>query len=177
MIAEKVGLRKRPDRTQVGRPMPERDLTLREVLLWPTLGTRTRWDPLDEAWPVQPTVEGRVRPAPCPVHIEIVIDPAQARVLIELLRHIFAGPPEAKDPACVGQDRTLPATRAFDLTPREEETLKQMIEGKSNRQIALELAIATATVKCHVSNILSKMGAESRTEAVAIALQHQLLAG
>jgi DNA-binding NarL/FixJ family response regulator len=52
-----------------------------------------------------------------------------------------------------------------------------MIEGKSNRQIALELAIATATVKCHVSNILSKMGAESRTEAVAIALQHQLLAG
>jgi transposase len=47
------------------------------------------------------------------------------------------------------------------------------MEGKSNRQIAEELIVSVSTVKCHVSNILSKMGAKSRTEAVAMALRQQ----
>jgi DNA-binding NarL/FixJ family response regulator len=48
-----------------------------------------------------------------------------------------------------------------------------MAEGKSNRQIAVALTLAVSTVKCHVSNILSKLDAENRTEAVAIVLQKQ----
>ena len=63
--------------------------------------------------------------------------------------------------------------RAYKLTAREGEVLTELMEGKSNRQIAEELIVSVSTVKCHVSNILSKMGAKSRTEAVAMALRQQ----
>lgn len=59
----------------------------------------------------------------------------------------------------------------YDLTPREDEVLAEMTKGMSNRQIAVALTVSVSTVKSHVSNILSKMGVESRTEAVAVALQ------
>jgi NarL family two-component system response regulator LiaR len=45
----------------------------------------------------------------------------------------------------------------------------------SNPEIADELMVSRSTVKFHVSNILSKLGADSRTEAVALALQHDLI--
>ena len=58
-----------------------------------------------------------------------------------------------------------------DLTDRELAVLKLMIAGLTNNQIAVELVISRATVKFHVSSILSKMNAASRTEAVAMAVQ------
>ncbi|MFO7743691.1 MAG: response regulator transcription factor [Anaerolineae bacterium] len=63
----------------------------------------------------------------------------------------------------------------FDLTDREREVLSLMVEGMSNPEIAEELMVSRSTVKFHVSNILSKLGADSRTEAVALALQHDLI--
>lgn len=61
--------------------------------------------------------------------------------------------------------------RVYGLTPREDEVLAGIIEGKSNRQIAQELVVSLSTVKYHVSNILSKTGAKNRTEAVATVMQ------
>lgn len=61
------------------------------------------------------------------------------------------------------------------FTTREQEVLALMVEGMSNAEIALDLVLSTATVKFHVSNILSKLGVRSRTEAVAMALQEGLL--
>jgi DNA-binding CsgD family transcriptional regulator len=55
------------------------------------------------------------------------------------------------------------------LTPREREVLLLLAEGRSNREIAAALFIAPKTASVHVSNILSKLGASSRTEAAAIA--------
>jgi DNA-binding CsgD family transcriptional regulator len=55
------------------------------------------------------------------------------------------------------------------LTPREREVLLLLAEGRSNREIAAELFIAPKTASVHVSNILGKLGASSRTEAAAIA--------
>ena len=62
-----------------------------------------------------------------------------------------------------------------DLTDREREVLALMTQGLNNVQIAEELIVARSTIKYHVSNILSKLHAESRTEAVAIALQNGLV--
>lgn len=54
------------------------------------------------------------------------------------------------------------------LTDREVEVLQGLLEGLTNREIAERLVIATSTVKTHISNILSKMGVKSRSEAVAV---------
>ncbi len=70
---------------------------------------------------------------------------------------------------------TKPPQMGHDLTPREMEVLALMIEGLSNPQIAERLVISHSTVKFHVSSILSKLGVSSRTEAVSVALQNNLL--
>jgi DNA-binding NarL/FixJ family response regulator len=61
------------------------------------------------------------------------------------------------------------------LTPRELEVLTLMGQGRSNGEIAETLIIAPRTVKVHVQNILSKLGASNRTEAVSIAVRQQLI--
>jgi two-component system, NarL family, response regulator LiaR len=62
----------------------------------------------------------------------------------------------------------------FDLTERELEVLKLMIDGLNNTQIAGRLKVRPSTIKSHVSNILSKFGVASRTEAVTLALRNHL---
>ena len=61
-----------------------------------------------------------------------------------------------------------------DLSCRELEVLELLTHGLTNAQIGAQLVISRATVKFHVSSILSKLGAVSRTEAVALAVQHNL---
>jgi len=67
-----------------------------------------------------------------------------------------------------------PAGKDYNLSDRELEILKLMVEGLPNAAIAERLIITQSTVKFHVSNILSKLGVSSRTEAVALALRHHL---
>jgi two-component system, NarL family, response regulator LiaR len=62
-----------------------------------------------------------------------------------------------------------------DLTSREIEILLLMAEGKANQDIADELFIALKTVKTHVSNILSKLNVQDRTQAVIYAFKHSLI--
>ena len=70
---------------------------------------------------------------------------------------------------------TDPPAPGYDLTAREKEVLKLMIEGLNNLEIAKRLVIGLSTVKFHVSSILSKLNVASRAEAVAVALQRHLL--
>lgn len=58
-----------------------------------------------------------------------------------------------------------------DLTERETEVLRLMARGQSNKQIARSLHISEKTVKTHVSNILSKLGVQSRTQATLYAIR------
>ena len=68
------------------------------------------------------------------------------------------------------------AAAGAPLTSREREILELMADGANNRIIAARLAISRHTVKFHVASILAKLGATSRTEAVALALRGGLLA-
>jgi two-component system, NarL family, response regulator LiaR len=61
------------------------------------------------------------------------------------------------------------------LTPRELEVLALLGQGRSNAEIAAALVIAPRTVKVHVQNILGKLGAANRTEAVSIAARRRLI--
>jgi DNA-binding CsgD family transcriptional regulator/tetratricopeptide (TPR) repeat protein len=62
-----------------------------------------------------------------------------------------------------------PPATALGLTPREQDVLEHLVEGRTNRQIARALFISEKTASVHVSNIMSKLGAANRSEAAAIA--------
>lgn len=64
---------------------------------------------------------------------------------------------------------------SFDLTEREREVLNLVVQGQSNQQIADALVITLATVKAHVSSILSKLQVSSRAEAIAYAIKHKIV--
>lgn len=68
-----------------------------------------------------------------------------------------------------------PPPPGLDLTEREHEVLALMVEGLNNTQIAGRLTVSPSTVKSHVSNILSKLGVASRTEAVTLALRNRIV--
>jgi DNA-binding NarL/FixJ family response regulator len=61
------------------------------------------------------------------------------------------------------------------LTPREVEVLSLVAEGLSNKEIGQRLGTAGGTVKIHIQNVLSKLGAADRTHAVTIAIQRGIL--
>ncbi len=68
-----------------------------------------------------------------------------------------------------------PPEVGFDLSSREREVLALMVEGLNNREIADQLTISSSTVKNHVSNIFSKLGITSRTQAVAMAVERKIV--
>jgi two-component system, NarL family, response regulator LiaR len=68
-----------------------------------------------------------------------------------------------------------PPAPGLDLTERELEVLALMVEGLNNTQIAGRLMVSSSTIKSHVSNILSKLGVASRTEAVTLALRNHII--
>jgi DNA-binding NarL/FixJ family response regulator len=63
------------------------------------------------------------------------------------------------------------------LSPREQEVLRLMTAGRTNKEIARQLMISVSTVNYHVASILTKLGAGNRTEAAAIVSQHRQLLG
>ncbi|WP_237536859.1 response regulator transcription factor, partial [Streptomyces sp. SID5785] len=65
--------------------------------------------------------------------------------------------------------------RIAALTAREGDVLRLLGQGRTNRQIGEELFISGKTASVHVSNILAKLGAASRTEAVGIAYREGLI--
>jgi DNA-binding NarL/FixJ family response regulator len=92
--------------------------------------------------------------------------------LLDVIRSVHAG--KKRLPAAVAQ--TLAEHISSDMvSAREIEVLSLISAGKRNKEIAAELSIAEDTVKMHVRNILSKLQASDRTEAVTIALRRGII--
>jgi NarL family two-component system response regulator LiaR len=70
--------------------------------------------------------------------------------------------------------RTPEVPQPDALTERENDVLKLLAQGKANKEIARDLVIGEKTVKTHVSNILLKLGVQSRTQAALYAAQNGL---
>jgi DNA-binding NarL/FixJ family response regulator len=100
---------------------------------------------------------------------------ASADELLEALRAVHQGrtllAPEVAARLVAGVSAGAPEP----LTARELEVLTLLGQGRSNGEIADTLTIAPRTVKVHVQNILGKLGASNRTEAVSIAVRQKLI--
>ncbi|MGB3698486.1 MAG: response regulator transcription factor [Gordonia sp. (in: high G+C Gram-positive bacteria)] len=86
---------------------------------------------------------------------DAVLDPAVTRIVVQAMR---------SRPVAAGPDLA-------DLTDRERQVLGGVGAGLSNAQIARRLVIGEATVKTHVSRILSKLGVQSRVQAAVVAVR------
>ena len=110
--------------------------------------------------------------------IGYLLKDVSADELANAIRAAYAGRPTLVPEAA---QALIEATRApaekvgSEMTDREREVLALMVQGLNNTQIADRLMISISTAKFHVSSVLSKLGAASRTEAVAIALQNNLV--
>ena len=94
------------------------------------------------------------------------------RELLETIRAVHAG--QKRIPPEVAAELAEHAAED-DLTRREIEVLRLIAAGNANKQIAVQLSIAEDTVKSHITNILSKLGANDRTHAVTIGLKRGII--
>jgi DNA-binding NarL/FixJ family response regulator len=93
-------------------------------------------------------------------------------LLVDALRRVHAGGRFVPSPV----SRTLASrTPSSDLSSRERDVLQLLARGESNKEIATHLGITEATVKCHVSVILTRLQVTDRTQAVLAALQRGLV--
>ena len=92
--------------------------------------------------------------------------------LITTIREVAAG--RSHIPAAIAE-RLAERMGTEDLTPREADVLEQIVQGKSNKEIATELDISEATVKTHINSLLSKLGVTDRTQAATAAIRRGLV--
>jgi len=95
-----------------------------------------------------------------------------AEELLEAIRAVHAG--LRRIPAAVAE-RLAVRMGGPGLTSRELDVLALIVKGNSNKEIAATLSISEATVKTHINNILSKLGASDRTQAATMALQRGII--
>jgi NarL family two-component system response regulator LiaR len=109
--------------------------------------------------------------------IAYLLKDVSADDLVRAIRAAHAGratlSPEAAQ--ALVETANQPPMKGLDLTEREREVLALMVEGLNNTQIAGRLTVSPSTIKSHVSNVLSKLGVVSRTEAVTLALRNRIV--
>jgi NarL family two-component system response regulator LiaR len=97
--------------------------------------------------------------------------------LANAIRSAFSGriilSPEATQ--VLAQSITQSHLPGNELTDREQDVLRCMVNGMNNNEIAKELFISLGTVKFHISNIFQKLGVDSRVEAVKMAIEQKMV--
>jgi len=109
--------------------------------------------------------------------ISYLLKNISADELAEAIRSAYAGRPTLAPEAAEAliHAAAQPPKLGFDLTDREREVLTLMVRGLNNLEIAERLVVSRSTIRFHVSNILSKLEAANRAEAVGLAVQHKLV--
>lgn len=92
--------------------------------------------------------------------------------LVATIRAVHAG--ESRIPPAIAE-KLAGRMGAEDLTPREFDVLEQIVNGKSNKEIAAELEISEATVKTHINSLLGKLGVTDRTQAATGAIRRGIV--
>ena len=99
--------------------------------------------------------------------------------LVKAIRAAYAGrptlSPEATEVLIRKATHSPGIELGSDLTEREREVLILMVKGLNNNEIAEHMIVSRSTVKFHVSNVLSKLQATNRMEAIAIALKQKIV--
>lgn len=139
-----------------------------------------------EAWPEAKIIivtsfldDEKVYPALQAGATSYMLKTSKASEIAEAVRSTFKGQivlePEVTDKMMMKMREKPQILLHDELTAREMEILLLMAEGKSNQEIADVLFIAIKTVKTHVSNILSKLQVQDRTQAVIYAFKYRLV--
>lgn len=92
--------------------------------------------------------------------------------LLNTIRTVYEGKHSLPTPVAA---RLAQRMQRRELTEREHEVLRLIVDGMTNKQIAAALHITEVTVKLHVSNILTKLGAQDRTHASTLAIQRGII--
>ena len=171
--AVELALELRPDIILMDLVMPEMDgieATKRIIEKWPEAKIIIVTSFLDDE-KVYPALEAGAT--------SYMLKTSKASEIARAVRSTFQGQ-SVLEPEVTGKMmeklRRPKITQLHDqLTNREMEILLLMTQGKTNQEIADELYIALKTAKVHVSNILSKLAVQDRTQAVIYAFKHSLV--
>ena len=105
---------------------------------------------------------------------ESPLDPSVARKVLDEFQRLASQAP-AQLAAAAAEDGLDHAPEVEPLTPREEEVMRLLVEGLSNKEIGARLHLTEGTVKNYVSTIIAKLQANDRTHAVVTALRRGLV--
>ncbi|WP_010632040.1 LuxR C-terminal-related transcriptional regulator [Sporolactobacillus vineae] len=160
------------------------DIILMDLVMAPMDGieaTRT----IIKSWPEAKIIvvtsfldDDKVYPAIEAGAASYLLKTSKASEIADAIRATYHGrsvlEPEVTEKVMARMKKGHAAAPHEELTRREMEVLLLVARGKTNQEIADELFISLKTVKVHVSNILSKLGVQDRTQAVIYAFQHNL---
>lgn len=144
-----------------------------------TARVKSTWPEVDVVVVTSFVEEARIRAALEAGATGYLLKDADAQDVTGAIRAAVAGEVRLDPVAAAALAAGLRAPRSAlkDLTPREQEVLVLIAEGRTNREIGRRLGVAERTARTHVSNILTKLGLSSRTQAAMWAVREGLVDG
>ena len=142
-----------------------------------TARIKSTWPGIDVIAVTSFIEEARIRAALEAGATGYLLKDADASDVVDAIRAAVAGEVRL-DPAvaaALALSLRTPASSAESLTPREREVITLVAEGRTNREIGKRLGVAERTARTHVSNILTKLGLASRTQAAMWAVREGLV--
>ncbi|WP_298237395.1 response regulator transcription factor [uncultured Algibacter sp.] len=95
--------------------------------------------------------------------------------IVFLVIGLFINKKTQKQQSVAKREIDLEKVKELEITNREYEVLKHISSGLSNKEIAEKLFLSESTIKTHVSNLLVKLNAKRRTQAIQVAQDHQII--